>query len=53
MTRAGEKLYREPDDMPGSVLWALATHPETQRGFRDVARVLGIALFVVVLFGLG
>ncbi len=47
MTRAGEKLYREDEDLNGSLVWALVTHPEFRRGFSDVARVLGTVLILL------
>lgn len=47
MTRAGEKLYREPDLGQGPSLWASLTHPDIRRGFRDVSRVIGTVLILL------
>lgn len=53
MTRAGDKLYREPDDMPGSVLWALVRNRQFRRGFRDAGRLIVGGVLIAYLLGLG
>ncbi len=53
MTRAGEKLYAEPEKREGSALLTLITHPQTARGFRDTTRVMLLVLVGMWFFGLG
>lgn len=52
MTRAGEKLYPQPDEPHGSVLWAFISHPLFLRGMWDVTRLLVVVALLVALFEL-